>query len=875
MTASFPDVLNSAGPAPALGPGGTVTLVEGRTFCLSDAAGDVRPGTVHGLFFRDTRFMSRWELHLDRGNPSPLSVVAAETFGARFMLRRPPAGGHADSTLLVVRERLVGDGMREVITLENLGSEATAVTMVLHADADFADLFAVKGGQTSHAGADVDVADGELFLRDRSDGSRGVSVSATAGPMIFPGTLTWRVVVPPKESWSTEIVVQPALESRRVRPQFGRGEALESTAPARKLQAWRQQSTVIEADDPVLAQVLRRTESDLGALQVQDADGGRPFVAAGVPWFMTLFGRDSLLTAWMALPLDVELALGTLQMLARTQGRRADPFTEEEPGRILHELRSGPDSGRVLGGSHYYGTADATPLFVMLLAECWRWGVGESAIRALLPAADAALAWIENYGDRDGDGFVEYQRATDRGLVNQGWKDSFDGINDAAGHIAAPPVAVCEVQGYTYAAYLARAEIARGFGDLVTEARCRARADKLRQQFAETFWLPDRGWYAVALDGRKQPMDALASNAAHALWAGIATDEHAAALIGKLTSPEMDSGYGLRTLASTMGAYNPMSYHNGSVWPHDTAIAVAGLLRYAHLDGATDLARKLATGLLDAAPSFGGRLPELFCGFPRTRFSPPVPYPTSCSPQAWASAAPLLLVRSFLGLNPDCPRRTLAVSPHLPERWGKVVLRDLDIGGVTVHLTAEGTDVSVRGLPDNWTLSRGGLALLLAHLALDPGQHRCHAAQPQRAHQVGEAELAGELGGRGQYLAGAEPVKTRVQDAREAARGRRLPRRVEEQVHRPVVIYLDGQEERRLALRDLLQQLAVAGVPRRQRRQLVGEFQEELQPLLAGKRAEIVGDLLQARVEHGRRHGFSPRVTGTRTEFPHSVHDPS
>jgi glycogen debranching enzyme len=383
-----------------------------------------------------------------------------------------------------------------------------------------------------------------------------------------------------------------------------------------------------------------------------------------------------------------------------------DPITEEEPGRILHELRLGPDSAQVLGGSHYYGTVDATPLFVMLLAECWRWGAPEQTVRALLPAADAALNWIEQYGDRDGDGFVEYRRATDRGLINQGWKDSFDGVNDASGRLADAPIALCEVQGYVYAALLARAELAEAFDDKATATRCRAAAQELRERFTERFWLPDRGWYAVALDGRKQLVDALTSNVAHCLWTGIVPDEHAATLIQRLAHEDMDSGYGLRTLSASMGAYNPMSYHNGSVWPHDTAIAVAGLMRYAHVDGAVALAHRLATGILDAAAAFGARLPELFCGFSRDEFSPPVPYPTSCSPQAWASAAPVLLVRSFLGLQPHVPSRTVSLSPALPAGWGEVRLDELRLGPVSVNIRAAGDKADVSGLPDDWRCLR-------------------------------------------------------------------------------------------------------------------------------------------------------------------------
>ncbi|OLF16324.1 amylo-alpha-1,6-glucosidase [Actinophytocola xanthii] len=670
-----PDPFNAGEPAPT-GTAG-VTLVAGGTFCLSDATGDIAPGAAHGLFVRDTRVLSRWELRLDGHPAQALTVLAREAFGARFVLR-------AGSTLLLVRDRVVDDGLRETVTVHNLGREPAEVRLELTVAADLADLFAVKEGRARPGGAEPRVVGGELLLGD-PDGARGVAVGATAGPAVLPGTLSWRVVVPARSRWSTEVTARPL-------------DAPARRGPAGGARAWRAACTEVTAGDPALTGVLRRSVSDLGALLMHDPAHGRPFVAAGAPWFMTLFGRDSLLTAWMALPLDVGLALGTLRVLAEAQGRAVAPASEEEPGRIMHELRRGPDSAAVLGGSRYYGTADATPLFVMLLAECWRWGADEEAVRALLPAADAALAWTA----RHGDGFVAYRRVTDRGLVNQGWKDSADGVNDAGGRSAIPPIALCEVQGYVYAALLGRAELAEWFDDPAGAARLRERAERLRQRFAESFWLPERGWFAIALDGDRRPVDALTSNAAHCLWTGIATDEHAAVLVERLGEPDMDTGYGLRTLAASMGAYNPMSYHNGSVWPHDTAIAVAGLLRYAHLPGAVELAQRLAGGVLDAAAAFGGRLPELYCGFAREEFSPPVPYPTSCSPQAWAAAAPLLLVRALLGLDPHVPRRTLSTTPRLPPSWGGITLSGLGLGPVTVDLTATADTATVTGLPPDW-----------------------------------------------------------------------------------------------------------------------------------------------------------------------------
>jgi glycogen debranching enzyme len=691
--------LNAGEPVSLLTDRGSVTLVDGTTFCISTYTGDVEPGGPHGLFYRDARIASRWQLVLDGQPAQPLSVRGSEAYATKFVLRRPPGPGRADSTLLVIRERIVGEGMRESLRLENVGDEPTAVRVDLHVDADFADLFAVKGGRPLGGGAQATVAANELVLHSVVDASRGTVVNASSDPMITPGGLSWVAVIPPRTGWTTEIVLHPLLDNQRIEPRFrDRRSAVAPTRPR-----WRERNADLTVDDPAVSSVLQRTEHDLEALRMTDRRAGYKFVAAGAPWFMTLFGRDSVLTAWMTLPLDVGPAVGTLRTLAALQGTRVDPRTEEEPGRIMHELRYGPASTAALGGQHYYGTVDATPLFVMLLGEAWRWGATEESVRELLPAADAALSWVERYGDRKGDGFLYYQRATDRGLVNQGWKDSWDGINDAAGRLGTPPLALCEVQGYAYAAYRARAHLASAFDDRSTADVCLAKAARLREQFAERFWLPELGWFAVGLDGDGHPLDALTSNPGHCLWTGIVDDEHATMLIERLGGDDMDSGYGLRTLSTRMGAFNPMSYHNGSVWPHDTAICVAGLLRYAHLPGAVDLASRLANGLLDAATAFGSRLPELYCGFPRESFTPPVPYPTSCSPQAWASAAPLMLVRSFLGLDPDVPHRRVTLRPRLPERWGTLKLHQLRLGQALVAVTATGGDAVIDGLPTDWT----------------------------------------------------------------------------------------------------------------------------------------------------------------------------
>jgi glycogen debranching enzyme len=366
-------------------------------------------------------------------------------------------------------------------------------------------------------------------------------------------------------------------------------------------------------------------------------------------------------------------------------------------------VRLGVEAGPGLAGeSVYYGSVDATPLFVVLLGELRRWSSAEEHIAGLVPVADRALKWIENYGDRDGDGFVEYERSNDNGLVNQGWKDSWDGINFADGSLANPPIALCEVQGYVYAAYLARGLLARSAGDESAAAQWAERAAELKEAFNERFWLPDRGYFAIALDADKRPVDSCASNMGHCLWSGIVDEDKAAAVAERLLSPEMFSGWGIRTLASDMGAYNPTSYHNGSIWPHDNALIAAGLMRY----GFVEESQRVAMAMLEAAEVFGGRLPELFCGFARERYSEPVSYPTSCSPQAWASAAPLLLLRTLARFDPCIPEHRVWIAPAFPEGFGRLSIERMPLAGTRVSVEFKTGRPRVFGLPDGIDLHR-------------------------------------------------------------------------------------------------------------------------------------------------------------------------
>ena len=727
------DPWNFAGPVTQLdSSSGVVTLVDESTFAISGSAGDMSTGAAQGLFVRDTRIISRFEVLVDGVRTQPLAAVTDDPFSATFVSRCLPAPGRADSTLMVFRSRYVGQGMREDLAVRNFADEPATCTLEIVLGSDFADLFAVKegragagpgpgeitasveGGVAASVGAGP--GDGGASPGRRSTVSysyrrggvvRGVELRFVGPAEVTAERATFEITVPPRGEWTTCVEVGPVFDGAAVDPRYRCGEPIDRATPTERLAQWRRQVPHVETTHPGLKEVISRSAEDLGALRIFDPDyPERVVVAAGAPWFMTVFGRDSLLTAWMALLVDPDLARGVLQTLARFQGTDVDPRHEEEPGRILHEMRFGDAASLSLGGgSIYYGTAAATPLFVMLLGEMRRWGVAREMVDELLPNAARAIEWIEKFGDADGDGYVEYKRATDRGLANQGWKDSWDGIRYADGRVAEAPIALCEVQAYTYGAYLASAHFAFEVGDTATYDRFRAKATQLKAAFNRDFWLEEKGWFAVGLDADKRPIDSLTSNIGHCLWTGIVDEDKARRVAEKLVSPAMFTGWGVRTLSKDNGGYNPISYHCGSVWPHDTAIVAAGLARY----GYDSAAQTLIFGLMDAAQAQGGRLPELFSGLDRGELTVPVGYPTSCSPQAWAAASPLLCLRTLLRLDPWVPYGKTWLSPNLPEEIGYLKVDGIPLAGsrVTIEVGSEVSGgVAITGLPSEIELIR-------------------------------------------------------------------------------------------------------------------------------------------------------------------------
>jgi glycogen debranching enzyme len=654
----------------------TISILDGSTFVVSDRSGDIDagPDQPHGLFYKDTRFISRWILTVNGTRPDVLSTDDVQYFEAQFFLVPPTGTIYKNPYLSVVRKRLVGEGFHEDLRILNHDGEEAELELRIEAGADFADLFEVKDALEKKGETYTEVRDGELVLGyRREDFVREVLVGSSAPAEIDGQSLVFRVTIPPRSEWSTCLEVRPVAGAVCVL-KYAHGDDEAKPFIGESLRQWREDAPELESDWDQLEHVYRRSLVDLAALRFYpDILPGASIPAAGLPWFMALFGRDSLFTSYQALPVAPELAATTLRVLAAKQGKEIDRYREEEPGKILHELRFGELTAfGERPHSPYYGTYDATPLFVVLLDEVERWTGDLDLVRELEPAARAALDWIDRYGDRDGDGYVEYERNTESGLENQCWKDSWNSILNSDGTLSTLPRATCEIQGYVYDAKVRGARLARQvWGDPLLAERLEREAAALKERFNRDFWLPEREFFALALDGDKRPVDSLTSNIGHLLWSGIVDDDKAPAIAAHLLGEELFSGWGVRTMAAGEGGYNPIEYHNGTVWPHDNSIVAAGLARY----GYREEAGRIAVAICEAATYFGHRLPEVFAGYPRelTRF--PVEYPTASSPQAWATGTPLLFLRVLLGLEPNGDE--LTIDPVIPEQIASLALRGI------------------------------------------------------------------------------------------------------------------------------------------------------------------------------------------------------
>jgi glycogen debranching enzyme len=659
--------------------GGTISILDGSTFVVSDRRGDIDagPDQPHGLFFKDTRFLSRWVLTLEGRPLEVLSTDDVDYFSAQFFLYPPTGTIYKNPDLSVIRQRTVGDGIHEDVLLLNHSAEPVEVGLNVAAEADFADLFEVKDALKKKGELYREVRDGSLVLGYRRDDFVRETVISSAEKATIGGHgLSFRIRIPPHSEWQTCLDVLPSADGEAPRPKHGHG-SISKPLPNMKLglEEWIEEAPKLDSSWDKLGHIYWRSLVDLAALRFYPGIlEGASVPAAGLPWFMALFGRDSVITSYQSLPFAPELAETTLRVLAARQGQQVDAFRDEEPGKILHELRVGELTHfGERPHSPYYGSADATPLWLVLLDETERWTGNADLIRELESNARAALAWIDEHGDRDGDGYVEYQRGNDEtGLENMCWKDSWNSILFADGTNSKLPRATCEIQGYVYDARRRCARLARDFwGDPDFAARLDREADELKARFNRDFWIPGRESFALALDGDKRQVDSLTSNIGHLLWSGIVDDDKAETVARQLMSDRMFSGWGVRTMAEGMEGYNPIEYHNGTVWPHDNSFIAAGLRRYGHPEDAA----RIAYALLEAATYFDWRLPEVFAGYPRSLTQFPVEYPTASSPQAWATGTPLLLLRVILGLEPDGER--LGSEPVLPQE-----ITELSLNGI-------------------------------------------------------------------------------------------------------------------------------------------------------------------------------------------------
>lgn len=743
---SIDDLFEGAKPAGAGAPQivrasdltGVHVLKHEDLFMLSNAHGDVRPdGRGLGLYNGDTRLLSTYDLRLNGQHPLVLRAGPAASYRSAIQMANPdqvsrvsePDGSEIvlrRHSLGVVRERAIGDGFAERISVTNYTTRAERARLTLTLDADYADIFELRGLVRERRGErlenKVEPSVVTFAYRGLDNVERRTHVRVSAAMSVAqvpvdiaettigdgPVTLELEWLIGPNEHETLlieihgEVVKQgesgvdaPVDEDGETSVVAGEANAWLVTSDASAAyRAWRNSSTSIETSHLLAERALERAHADLRLLVNNGPGPGERYVAAGVPWFSCLFGRDSIITSLQLLSVRPEIAQSTLAVLARLQATEADPFRDAEPGKILHELRTGElaNTGEI-PHTPYYGTVDATPLWLMLLDEYQRWTDDMELVERLWPNALAALGWIEKHTDADGGGFVAYERQSNRGLANQGWKDSADSVRNRDGTLGEGPIALVEVQGYVYAARRGMARLARLRGDEKLATQQEAAAEQLRQRFEDAFWMEDAGIYAMALDGAKQRVTGVGSNAGHALWSGICAPDRAARTAATLTSGPMWSGWGIRTLAADTIGYNPIGYHLGSVWPHDNAICAAGFARY----GLFEEARRVAGTMLEATAHFReSRLPELFCGFDRQASPLPVPYPVACSPQAWAAGSLFHLVSSTLGLRPDARAKRLELTrPALPEWLSGLRLRNLRVGDALVDLAFAGQAGSV------------------------------------------------------------------------------------------------------------------------------------------------------------------------------------
>lgn len=672
-----------------------LTLIDGKTFLSTTIAGDIMPPGAPdvGFFHDDTRFLSRLELRVDGYRTVVLSSSTEQTFASQIELTTGKSTMREtyeipENTVHIRREQLLSsETLFDNFSFENFNFHELELNIELAYEADFMDVFQVRGVAREKLGQYyLPSVRGDSIVfhyRGRDGIARETVIHLSPEPDMVDGTTArWKLRLPPFKRFQLQTTIVPHVEgkrSRSVRPDFA--QQLRSRREA--IAEWASHSTSFSAGNSIFSEMVETCKADFHALQIPEAK--ERVIAAGIPWFATMFGRDSIIAAYQSLMLNPQLASETLRVLASHQGKEKNDWRDEEPGKILHEYREGEmtRAGEMPFGP-YYGSVDATPLWLILLSETFNWTADEQLVKDLLPNAYRALEWIDSYGDLDGDGFIEYQRRSSKGLANQGWKDSWDAIMHHDGEVAKSPIALCEVQGYVYEAKYRMASLMRSFGDVKTADRLKKESAEMARRFEKAFWMPKLAFYAMALDREKRQTQVISSNPGHLLFTRMLAQDRAKAVTQRFMRDDVFSGWGWRTMSRNERVFNPLSYHRGSVWPHDNSLIAHGMALYEFREPAN----QLFTALYQAALNFRDyRLPELFCGIERREHDEPVQYPVSCSPQAWASGSIFLILMSVLGIRPSAQRRELnIVNPALPEFLENLSIRNMRIGGSRVGL---------------------------------------------------------------------------------------------------------------------------------------------------------------------------------------------
>ncbi|RWZ52387.1 amylo-alpha-1,6-glucosidase [Halobacillus fulvus] len=675
-------------------------LKDNELFLLTDQSGDIPLDHAYGLglYKQDTRFLSEMALTINGEKPILLKSEADDTYETTMLLTNPHMEEDGEVKLWresveIKRHRFISqDVLYETVSVRNYNPKPVQLSIEMALDADFADMFIVRGFQEGQTGEKLknEVKEDALIFsyQGADDLHRRTKVTWQTEADVSVGEHSINIPLHLNHEEVQDITfhIIPLIGDEDTQAS-ARSEAYEELK--RTYKRWNETVTKMDTDYQPLQRLVDRGIQDLQALST-DVGFGKFFVA-GLPWFGVPFGRDSLIAALQVLPFHPEIAKGTLKTMAHYQGTKKDAWRDEEPGKIMHEIRYGELANtNQVPFTPYYGTIDATPLFLMLLTEYVNWSKDIDLFNELLPNVEAALTWIDQYGDRDGDGFVEYHQEASKGIANQGWKDSADSVVHRNGEYAKSPIALAEVQGYVYQAKTGVADLYEAIGRSAEASRLRVQAEELKSRFNKDFWMEDKGFYAIALDEKKDQVGTITSNPGHVLYSGILDEERAKCVMDTLVSSTMFSGYGIRTMGEGEAGYNPISYHDGSIWPHDNSMILLGM----GLMKGEEHAEKVIQGLVDASLHFEyERLPELFCGYSKAE-GKPVPYPVACSPQAWAAGTPLTFIRTMLGLYPDYHEDKLVVQPNLLADMNELTVEKMPLGEGHVSIKVVRTDGS-------------------------------------------------------------------------------------------------------------------------------------------------------------------------------------